>query len=220
MGNMNIYEKIYHQLYSLYGAQGWWPLLNTSKRRSPNVNNQRFEICLGAILTQNTNWGNVEKALGNLAEINALNPHDLTKLKENRIKNAIKPAGYFNQKTKKIKIFTEYFLTLDGTTPNRDELLAIWGVGPETCDSILLYAYQVPVFVIDTYTKRIFTHLGLINDTDYEKIRKLFEKYLKRDSILYQEYHALLVQHAKCYYSKKPHGLNCPLLKHTQPHQD
>ena len=206
--------QIYNMLLKLYGPQGWWPLLEckgTNPTKSgdvkgyhpndysyPKNNIQRFEICIGAILTQNTSWPQVEKALLNLKKLKALTPLKIKKLNLEKLKQAIKPAGYFNQKAKKLKIFAEFYTNLKGKTPTREELLNVWGIGPETADSILLYAFKIPEFVIDAYTKRVFAKLGIIQkDEQYEKVKKLFEDNLPKDFKLYQEYHALIVEHAK-----------------------
>jgi len=226
---MNLLKRIYSILLKKYGFQGWWPLLgckgtNPTKTGSvkgyhpkdysyPKNDNQRFEVCIGAILTQNTSWPQVEKALLNLKGLNALAPQKLKKLNQEKLKQAIKPAGYFNQKARKIKEFTDFYLSLKNRMPTRDELLKLWGIGPETADSILLYAFKMPEFVVDAYTRRVFSKLGFIRkDASYEEIKKLFEKNLPRDSRLYQEYHALIVEHAKKHYSKKPYGKKDLLL--------
>ncbi|MGM5482191.1 MAG: endonuclease III domain-containing protein [Nanobdellota archaeon] len=206
-------QKIYNDLIMKYGPQGWWPLLDVKGSNPTKTGNirgyhpgdysypknekQRFEICIGAILTQNTSWINVEKALLQLKDINCLSPKNMKNIDEKDLCDAIKPAGYFNQKAKKLKIFTEFFTNLKKEPP-RDELLSLWGVGPETADSILLYAYKIPVFVVDTYTKRLFSRKAIIKKNDkYEDIRKLFEKSLKKDYRIYQEYHALIVEEEK-----------------------
>ncbi len=211
---MNSIKKLYEKLLKLYGPQGWWPLLgckgiNPTKTGAvkgyhpndysyPKNNIQRFEICIGAILTQNTSWLQVEKALLNLEKLRVLTPLAVKKLNLEKLKQAIKPAGYFNQKAKKLKIFAEFYINLKEKTPTRDELLNIWGIGHETADSILLYAFKVPTFVVDAYTKRVFAKLGFIKKNEqYEKVKKLFEYNLPKDFKLYQEYHALIVEHAK-----------------------
>jgi len=226
---MNKVQQIYNKLLKDYGKQGWWPLLdykgnNPTKTGSltgyhpgdysfPKTDNQVFEICIGAILTQNVGWINVEKALRNLKELKAINPENLLNLDEERLKEAIRPAGYFNQKAKKLKEFTKFYIELKGKTPKREELLDIWGVGKETADSMLLYAFEIPVFVVDAYTRRIFSNLKLIDENDdYDKIREFFESNLKKDIRIYQEFHALIVEHAKRYYSKKSDYNKCPLL--------
>ena len=222
---------IYFFLLERYGPQGWWPLVdyqgsNPTKTGSvcgyhpgdydfPMTQDQVFEICLGAILTQNTGWPQVEKVLKNLQRKNCLNPEQILDMDNETLKENIKPAGYFNQKAKKIKIFTHYFINLSqDQIPIREELLALWGVGPETADSMLLYALKVPTFVVDAYTRRIFSHLGIIHEKSiYDEIKAFFEKNLPQDWIIYQEYHALIVEHAKRFYSKRADYKKCPLVK-------
>jgi len=227
MKNLN---KIYNLFLKAYGPQGWWPLINhkgsnPTKTGSikgyhpgdysiPRDDFERFEICVGAILTQNTAWPNVEKALMNLDRAKALDAKAIIKIDEDKLKEAIRPAGYFNQKAKKLKIFAEFYLGLKGKTPTREELLSVWGVGKETADSILLYAYHEPVFVVDAYTRRIFSLLGFFEkDADYDEIREMFEKALEKDFRIYQEYHALIVEHAKRNHSGKEKGKNDPLQR-------
>ncbi len=223
-------KKIYNCLLSEYGPQGWWPLLdfrgrNPTKTGSikgyhprdysfPKNDRQRFEICCGAILTQSVAWSSVEKALMNLKKIKAIEATAINKINIEKLKSAIKPAGYFNQKAKKLKEFAKFYISLKGKTPTREQLLSVWGVGRETADSILLYAYKVPIFVVDAYTKRIFSKLGFFKESaDYDEIRELFEKNLPKDFKIYQEFHALIVEHAKRHYTKKLCGINCPLKK-------
>ena len=214
----------------MYGEQGWWPLIdfkgnNPAKTGSlrgyhpknyelPKTNHQIYEVCIGAVLTQNVGWINVEKALENLKKLKAINPKNLLKLDDKKLKEAIKPAGYYNQKARKIKGFTKFYLTLKGRTPAREELLSVWGVGKETADSMLLYAFKVPTFVVDAYTRRIFANLGFVDEkAGYDEIKSFFESNLKPDLAVYQEYHALIVEHAKRYYSKKGQYRLCPLYK-------
>lgn len=218
-------KKIYDRLLLEYGPQGWWPMVsldgckgeNPTKTGSirgyhpedynyPKNKNERFEIILGTLLTQNTSWANVEKALLNLKELSGLHAEGILKLKDEELKNAIKPAGYFNQKSKRAKILAKWFIELKNI-PTREELLALYGVGEETADSILLYAFQEPSFVIDTYTRRIFSNLGLIKGNEkYVEIKNLIEKNLDKDTKIFQEFHALLVEHAKRYYLGKNKG--------------
>ena len=221
---------IYRKLYNQYGPQGWWPLMNhegsnpTKKGATmgyhplnydlPKNRDDVYEVILGTILTQNTAWTSAEKALLNLSEINAINPERLLNLTDAILKEAIRCAGFLNQKAEYIKEITKFFISLKGNIPRRKELLQVKGVGNETADSILLYAYKQPEFVVDAYTKRIFIYNGLIKDDDnYNKIKKFFESKLTPDHVVYNEYHALIVEHAKRYYSKKPYGENDPLLK-------
>lgn len=170
------------------------------------------KVTTEAILTQNTSWKNVEKAIFNLKQHNALSPKTANELDTKTFASAIRPAGYFNQKTKKLKIFTEFYMKQKGKTPTRYQLLVLWGIGPETADSILLYAYKVPTFVVDAYTKRIFGRIGIIKkDSTYDKIKNLFELNLSPEYIIYNEYHALIVEHAKRFCKTKPDCNNCPL---------
>lgn len=215
--------QVYHKLYRLYGPQGWWPLMdwegkNPAKSGSlkgyhplnyslPDTPQQRFEVILGSILTQNTAWTSAEKALCNLKRLGAVHPPSLLELDTKNLKDAVRPAGFFNQKSTYLQEISQFFLKLDGEVPTRKQLLRVKGVGNETADSILLYAYHQPQFVVDTYTQRIFSHLGVIEEnTSYMEVKNLFEKCLPRDVPLYQEYHALIVEHAKRYYQKKPYN--------------
>ncbi len=219
---MNHLKHIYNRLLKLYGEQGWWPLLsvkgnNPTKTGSiqgyhpndysfPKNKKQQFEIIVGAVLTQNTSWPQVEKALLNLNTLKVLGAEKILILDEEKLKQAIKPTGYFNQKTKYLKNIAKFFISLKGKTPTREEILKVKGVGNETADSILLYAYKQPEFVVDAYTKRIFEYLGVINhNITYMQIKQLFEENLPKDYKVYQEYHALIVEHAKRHYTKKPY---------------
>ena len=204
---MNKFLKIFNILLKEYGPQGWWPVKGEYHSHKQKNKNEIFEICVGAILTQNTAWKNVEKALINLDPIS---PEKIKQLSDEKLKEAIMPAGYFNQKAAYLKIFTDYFLELK-KTPTREELLSIKGIGNETADSMLLYAFNQPEFVVDLYTKRIFERLGLINAKSYSETKELFEKNLKKDQNLFQEYHALIVEHAKRFCQKDPKCQDCPL---------
>lgn len=194
---MNKYLDIYYKLFKEYGSQNWWPineLYNNKNYLVPETESDIFEICIGAILTQNTSWKNVEKSLGNLRKEKLIDANNILKIDVNKLSNIIKPSGYYNQKTKKLKLFAKFFIELNGRTPTRDELLSLWGIGKETADSILLYAYKQPNFVIDAYTRRLF---GFSKETDYDDIRLEFEENLPRDYKLYNEYHALIVAKGK-----------------------
>uniref|UniRef100_A9A6E0 HhH-GPD family protein n=1 Tax=Methanococcus maripaludis (strain C6 / ATCC BAA-1332) TaxID=444158 RepID=A9A6E0_METM6 len=229
MDYKEIFQKIYDHLLELYGPQGWWPLLdvdgcNPTKTGSvngyhpnnyeyPKTKNQCFEICIGAILTQNTSWPSVEKSLKNLRNLIEITPENIINLDIELLKEAIKPSGYYNQKSERLKGFSKYFIELTDT-PSREELLKLKGVGPETADSMLLYAFKVPSFVVDAYTKRMLFNLNLIeNNEKYDKIKELFEENIPKNLEIYQEYHAILVEHAKNYYRKKENYCKCPLLK-------
>ena len=207
---MNKLLEIYRRLYHAFGPQRWWP------GETP------FEIAVGAILTQNTNWGNVEKAIENLKRDEVLNVESINNMKTERLASLIKPAGYFNVKAKRLKAFisflrNEYHGSLKRMKKEemqtlRVRLLQVHGVGPETADSILLYALEKPVFVIDAYTKRILSrHILMEYDKSYEEFQKIFHSFLKRDVKLFNEYHALFVRLGKTYCRKKPICKGCPL---------
>ncbi len=178
--------RIYQKLYAKFGPQHWWP------------GDSREEIIIGAILTQSTAWKNVEKAIANLKQNNLINFSRILKTRNSKLAQIIKPAGYNNQKAKKLKAVSEFFLAAGDRTPKRGELLNVFGIGPETADSILLYAYDQPEFVVDAYTKRIFSQLKLIKpDAKYHEIKTVFESKLPKDAKLFNEYHALIVRAGK-----------------------
>lgn len=224
----NLISLIYDKLYNFYGPQGWWPLINLNSSNpnktgavrgyhpnnydKPDKRNDIYEVIIGAILTQNTSWLQAENALFNLNELNVIVPEKLINLDDETLKLAIRCAGFLNQKSIYLREITKFFIELNGRIPTRGEILEVKGVGNETADSILLYAYKQPEFVIDAYTKRIFTHLGLINENvKYIELKELFESNLEKDYAVFNEYHALIVEHAKRYYNKKPYGVNDPL---------
>jgi len=204
-------KSIYRKLSLHFGQQHWWPA------------DSAFEVMVGAILTQNTSWSNVEKAIANLKKDKVLTPAKLYHLPDKRLARLIRPAGYYNIKTQRLKTFLRFFLDDYGASIKklsraraaalRQELLAIKGVGPETADSILLYALNKPVFVIDAYTKRIFIRHKLLKEgATYADAQKLFTVNLKPDVKLFNEYHALLVALGKNYCAKsKPKCSSCPL---------
>ncbi|MFP4190285.1 MAG: endonuclease III domain-containing protein [Candidatus Woesearchaeota archaeon] len=214
-------RHIYEKLLEIYGPQGWWPITQGDTEPKYGVpledEEQRLEIILGTILTQNTSWNNAMKAIVNLKRKDMINKRKLLNASQEELGKLIRSAGYFNQKAKKIRAFLENFP--NDTEPERESLLKIWGIGPETADSILLYAYNKPEFVVDAYTTRMFTTYGLIrDDMDYEEIKSVFQRalvaeYKERLIEIYKEYHALIVRHGKDYYSRRPHGLNDPLIK-------
>ncbi len=180
-----------------------------------------LEICLGAILTQNTNWENVRKALARLKAARVLDLEKLLRISPPKLEALIRSSGYFRQKSRKIKVFAEEAFERGGSLKNwlsgslrnaRKELLELWGIGPETADSILLYAFKHPVFVIDAYTMRISRRLGWMRTPEYSRLQKFFKKNLPRKSFLYAEFHALLVALAKNHCRTKPVCLGCPVL--------
>jgi len=202
--------RIYRILYGAYGPCKWWPA------------DGPFEVILGAILTQNTTWSNVEKAIANLKKKKMIDPVKLSKTPQTKIAELIKPAGYFRQKAKKIKTFVNYFgeqydFSIDEMKAKplaklREELIDVWGIGPETADSILLYAFEKPTFVVDNYTMRIFRRLGYLNKKDdYDSTQKMFMKYLAAEVPLFNEYHACIVAFGSNLCGAKPTCEDCPL---------
>jgi len=211
-----VLTEIYRLLYDEFGPQHWWP------------GEARFEIITGAILTQNTSWANVEKAIANLKSADCLRPDKLHHLDPAQLAELIRSAGYFNIKAKRLKNFINWlFDNYDGELANletidtdrlREELLVIKGVGRETADSILLYAFDRPIFVVDAYTARIaFRHELISSEADYEQLRELFESSLPADTQFFNEYHALLVRVGKEFCRPKARCAGCPLekLPHT-----
>lgn len=225
--------EIYNLLMKIYGEQNWWPIVENKKclykkefMKRERTDEEIFEIMVGAILTQNTSWTNVVSAIINLKENNVFSIDKIVKIEHKELSNLIKPAGYYNQKAKKLKILAEFLnnnqinkLRKLSTYELRNSFLSLWGIGCETADSIVLYGFNKPIFVVDAYTKRIFLRLGKIKeDSEYEDIRNFFEKNLPQDSFIYKEYHALIVEFGKNLCKKKPlcddciFKANCPYL--------
>ncbi len=208
----NTLMKIYDALLSHFGNQNWWPA-------NRNFESGEWEICIGAVLTQNTNWRNVEKALDNLSKNKKTTIVSILETPIEELKKIIRPAGFYNQKAERLKIFSKFVLkfgSLESFLKNvkREELLKLKGIGPETADSILLYAGNRAYFVVDAYTKRVFSRFGFIDVNEkYETIRKFFEENLPRDVEIYKEFHALIVELAKNFCRKKPVCDRCPLLE-------
>jgi endonuclease-3 related protein len=202
---------VYQRLYRQYGPQHWWP------------GNGSFETIIGAILTQNTAWRNVDRALDNLRAAQALSPRRLRELPLEALAQLLRPSGYFNAKATKLKAFADHlgerhnddldaFLAQDAV-PLRRELLSIYGIGEETADDILLYAAGLPSFVVDAYTRRILRRLGVAPQRDrYGDFQSLFHQNLYPDAKLFNEYHALLDRHAKETCQKSPLCDGCCLL--------
>lgn len=209
--NTNNYSVAYKLLYDHFGPQDWWP------------GDSPLEIIVGAILTQNTNWSNVEKAIQNLKSEDLLNYQSLSHLTVDELAQLIRPAGYYNLKARRLKNLLEMvariyegeleLLLADELVAVRENLLAVKGVGPETADSILLYACGHPVFVVDMYTHRVFSRHNMVEEeTDYRTIQDLFVDHLPQDIHLYNEYHALIVRVASTFCKKtKPLCGDCPL---------
>lgn len=218
-------ENIYSTLLKEHSSQGWWPIFDKQQQRcvyhlnAPRNNDDILEICLGALLTQNTAWTNVEKALQQLYQQNLVSIPAILAVEHEQLAAAIRSAGYFNQKAEWLKIFAQFLTknTINNlqkmkTNELRKELLAIKGIGPETADSMVLYAFQKPSFVVDAYTKRIFSRLGFCKeDVDYHELQSLITKQLPEDVQWYKEYHALIVEHAKVCCQKKGSREECAL---------
>ena len=202
---------VYDRLYDTYGPRHWWP------GETP------FEIAVGAILTQSVAWSNVKKAIGALKEINVLSPEAIASMDTDELASHIRPTLYFNMKARKLKSFCRHLLDQYGGDISalkdrpmaelREELLDLYGIGPETADSILLYAVGKPSFVVDAYTRRILSRMGLVPpDIGYDDLRAVFTKQLPEDADLYNEYHALIVTLGKeCCTARSPRCGGCPL---------
>ena len=201
----------YALLFDRLGPQRWWP------------GDSDFEVIVGAILTQNTSWTNVERAIANLKTNGLLAPSGIEAAELSRLEALLRPSGYFRQKAKQLKAFAHFLTTeFDGslekmfqmpTDALRDKLLGVFGIGPETADSILLYGGRHPVFVVDAYTRRMLTRHGWADeDADYEEIRALFESELGPNAALFNEFHALIVSAGKQWCRRNaPRCEECPL---------
>jgi len=210
---------MYRLLLDHFGSQDWWP------------GETRLEIMVGAVLTQNTNWANVEKAIRNLKEHGLLSVEALYTISPDDLAKEIRPAGYFNVKTKRLKNLIRFLVErYDGSlaqlageeTENlREQLLAVNGIGPETADSILLYSLERAVFVVDAYTHRILLRHGMADEqVDYHELQEMFVDNLPEDAHLFNELHALIVRTGKEYCKRKPLCTDCPLVHWEQPPLD
>ncbi len=211
--NSNLFLRVYERLHDHYGDQCWWP------------GDTPLEVLVGAVLTQNTNWRNVEKAIGNLKKDQCLSFAVLHDMDQEILAEYIRPSGYYNVKARRLKnllqmVKDEYegelsFMFADSLESSRENLLKVKGVGPETADSILLYAAGKPVFVIDTYTHRVFSRHQLVEEnTDYFRLQQEFMDNLPSDVKLFNEFHALIVSVAKEFCKKKePRCSECPLQR-------
>jgi endonuclease-3 related protein len=217
-GNRSGVLKVYNTLLRHFGPQRWWPIQQTKgEPQQPGLSDdKRFEICAGAILTQNTSWKNVEGALANLLDSELLSAQAMQRVPESELAELIKPAGYYNQKAERLKLFARALANWR-SEPSREALLNITGIGPETADSMLLYAYDQPYFVIDAYTRRVFSRLGLTKeDMEYEDMQALFHDSIlpKEENVgIYKEFHALIVRLCKEHCKKTPLCGDCPLEK-------
>ncbi len=220
-------EMLFEKLFSEFGAQKWWPVTDTDsitptyKQRKRLTGQQKFEICVGAILTQNTAWTNVSKALEQLNKSRMLSCRAIAKAKHKKLAVLIRSSGYYNQKALRLKNFSKYLeknyncsiekLLAKPLAELRKELLSLNGVGKETADSIILFAAGKPVFVVDAYTKRLAERLKLHGKFDYDSLQEFFDGALQKDARLFNEFHALIVRQCKENCKKKPACENCCL---------
>ncbi|MBL7000498.1 MAG: endonuclease III domain-containing protein [Gammaproteobacteria bacterium] len=212
-GESKPFHRTYQRLLDFYGMQHWWPAEHV------------FEIMVGAILTQNTAWSNVEKAIANLKQHALCEAEPLAASAQNQLAQIIRPSGYYNQKAQRLIRFSRWYLEQGGypsllaLAPEhlRQALLGINGIGEETADDMVLYAFARPYFVIDSYTRRIFSRLGLVSGTEkYAVMQAQFHRALEADVELYQQYHALIVTHAKQHCLKTPQCTGCPLTEQCE----
>jgi endonuclease-3 related protein len=204
-------HKVYHRLLDAFGPQHWWP------------GDSPLEVMVGAVLTQNTSWKNVERAIENLRDQDLLSCQQLHEISAEELGELIRPAGYYRLKAQRLKnlialVVDEYGGSLEsmfsiGAGPLRQRLLSVVGIGPETADSIVLYAANLPTFVVDTYSARVLKRHGWIEpEADYHAIKDYFESNLDEDVQMFNEYHALLVRVGKEYCRKTPQCDQCPLF--------
>jgi len=217
-------HEAYKILLERYGKQGWWPVTEQGQstptyRGGPKNKRQQIEVMAGTILTQNTSWNNAARAIENLRIKGWLSVKHLASIPEHRLAQVIRPSGYFNQKAIKLKTLAHFLrrhtiasLQKKGASELRQMLLSVRGIGPETADSIILYALKKPIFVVDAYTRRIFERMGQVDcDYGYDDIQQLFEESLPRSQKVYNEYHALIVEHGKKVCRKNPACDTCVL---------
>jgi endonuclease III related protein len=215
------------RLAAAYGPQGWWPLPLAADRPgfdghgyhpgdygAPRCAADRFAVAAGAVLTQNTAWRNAELALRALGEAGLMDARALAAAPVEEVAAAIRPSGYYNQKARKLQLLARFLDGRGDAPPGRHELLALWGIGPETADSILLYAYHVRVFVIDAYTRRLLGRLGLAAGREsYDDLAAMCAAATPGGEEAYNELHALIVRHAKEHCSSVPRCGRCPLAR-------
>ena len=203
-------QRVYTRLHRRFGHAGWWP------------GDSPFEVCVGALLTQNTSWANVEKAIESLRRRGALSYEGLSRMSERRLASSIRSSGYYNVKARRLRAFLAFLgrefggrveaMALEDAPVLRQKLLAVDGIGRETADSIALYAAGLPLFVVDAYTRRVFTRLGMLQgDEDYDTIQALFMRRLPADAGLYNDYHAQIVLLGKDFCRPRPRCGDCPL---------
>ncbi|MEM5948316.1 DNA repair protein [Spirochaetia bacterium 38H-sp] len=226
-------HEVYDLLFSVYGPQGWWPLVSKAGRDGFDCNGyhpgivyvpdfyEAFEIAAGAVLVQNTAWSNASIAVKALYDASLLSPVRLADTDTESLFPIVRSSGYFRQKSIRLKALASFFAGLS-SPPTRAELMDIKGIGKETADSILLYGFDKPFFVVDAYTRRIFYRLGYLSDekASYDFVASVFTEVLDKDTELYREYHALIVEHAKRYCRKKPCCHGCPLANRCAYYKD
>ncbi|MBN2517811.1 MAG: hypothetical protein JXB14_03120 [Candidatus Altiarchaeota archaeon] len=230
MENKNLIE-VYELLLEHFGFQNWWPVAGegqtkpTYEKRKSLTEGQRLEICIGAILAQNTNWKNVDRVLGDMHGKGLMDLGRLRRLDEKKLASIIRPSGYYNQKAKKLRTFLDFlFKEYGGNVEDfrkvdidelRAQLRSLWGIGEETADCILLYAAEKPSFVIDAYTKRVFSRMGMLDGiAGYADFKAFFENNLPKDILVYKEFHALIDELAKNYCAVRPRCDSCPVADH------
>lgn len=220
-------NRVYAYLLKEYGPQGWWPIVDAGRGMAqyhvsaPRDESDSFEIAVGAVLTQNVAWSNVVPALANLKNNSLLSPPALYRARHETVASNIRSSGYFNQKARRLRELSRWFIDNSSIVSSpgswdtlllREKLLNITGVGPETADSILLYAFTKKVFVVDSYTKRIFSRIDVLQvNHSYHDIQKAFHESFTGGLEEYREYHALIVAHAKDFCKKKPLCAQCCL---------
>lgn len=208
----NDIKELYEKLFELFGPQDWWPA------------DTPWEVAVGAILTQNTNWSNVEKAISNLKKQKILSPQKILNCEIRRLEEALKPSGYFRMKSIRLQNLAKWWIeNVKNNKPTalekgikflRNSLLSVNGVGRETADSILLYSFDIPIFVVDAYTRRIASrHFQINYNIDYDELQKIFTENLPKEAKLFNEYHALIVRVGKEFCKKNKCSESCPLLK-------
>lgn len=212
---MSFPTKVYQTLHTAYGDQQWWPA------------ETHFEVMIGAILTQNTAWSNVELAIKNLVEADCFSAEKLHQLDTSVLATLLKPSGYFNVKSKRVKNFCHWYISNGGfeilrewdSDTLRTGLLAVNGIGPETADDILLYAFRREIFVVDAYTRRLFFRLGETPEKiNYDSLQDYFHVRLDKDTALFNQYHALIVKHVKDVCKLKPLCEDCCLISFCDFH--
>lgn len=204
-------RELYDRLLQTYGPQHWWPA------------DSNFEMIVGAFLVQSTAWTNAEQAIARLRETGRLSPVGIQETAEADLAELIRPSGFFRQKARRLKRFVAHLMERHGGCLNaflnqepfelRHELLGLHGIGPETADSILLYAARKPIFVVDAYTRRLFDRLGILRAPSYDEVQRSAHAVLPRDVALFNEFHALIVRHSIVHCRASPRCRGCPLIQ-------